>query len=92
MQYIWGTVGFVIGYNCFSTCPSSKLPLGIRLSVNSPKSCDADVFRVLAYLTKYYHRRSSWRPWTSQLGALWKGKFASIDIIRALDHLHTGVA
>ena len=33
------------------TCPSSKLPLGIRLSVNSPKSCDADVFSVLAYLT-----------------------------------------
>ena len=33
------------------TGPSSKLPLGIRLSVNSPKSCEVDVFRVLAYLT-----------------------------------------
>lgn len=39
----------LLGVHC--TCSSSKLPLGIRLSVNSPKSCEADVLRVLEYLT-----------------------------------------
>ncbi len=34
----------------YPTCPLSRFPL-IKLSVNSPKSCDVDVFRVLAYLT-----------------------------------------
>lgn len=81
------------------TCHSSKLPLGIRLSVNSPKSCEVDVFRVLSYLTAdqvlsppLVVETVDFRILDVELGALRKGKFASIDIILALDHLHAGGA
>lgn len=77
------------------TCPSSKLPLGIRLSANSPKSYDADMFRVLAYLTAdqvlsppLVVETVDFRILTSNLVPFGNGKFASIDIIIALRHQH----
>lgn len=73
--------------------------MGIRLSVNSPKSYEVDVFRVLAYLTAdqvlsppLVVETVDFRILMSNLVPFGREKFASIDIIRTLDHLHTGFA
>lgn len=63
-------------------------------SVNSPKSCEADVFRVLSYLTADQVLSPPLVSETVDFRILMSNlvPFASIDIIRALDHLHAGIA
>lgn len=61
--------------------------------MNSPKSCEVDVFRVLSYLTADRVLSPPLVVETVDFRILMSNLvFASIDIIRALDHLHAGIA
>lgn len=77
------------------TCPSSKLPFGIRLSANSPKiircrrvqSAGIPDRRPSVIATACRGDRGL-QNLDVELGALRNGKFASPDIIIALRHQH----
>lgn len=81
------------------TCPSSKLPLGIRLSAKLSEiiRCrhvqNAGIpDRRPSIITTTRRGNRGLQNLDVELGALRNGKFASIDIIITLDHLHAGIA